>query len=93
MLVVLSIIVLFVILAGIGEHSRSRHSRPNIHFCNDGMKGHERRVAEFYGDDLDEFEKEWNAREELNKKLQHLKDGESTVIDGVTYTKRVLKAF
>ena len=39
---------------------------PKVHICNDGLAGHERRVAEFYGDDYDEILRE---RAEIQRKI------------------------
>jgi hypothetical protein len=64
----LLIIFVFFIFIVFGPKSSkgSKSHGPIIHICNDGIEGHERRVAEFYGDDYDEILRE---RAELQRKI------------------------
>lgn len=44
--------LLWFFLMSISRYPKRRDAR--LHFCDQGMEGHNRRVAEFYGEDYDE---------------------------------------
>ena len=63
----IGLVLLFFLFTVVLTSNKNTDRRgPTIHFCNGGMEGHHRRVAEFYGDDYDE---ELQARKDLQAKV------------------------
>ena len=92
-MIILALIVIAFILLKSSDHKTGPRGGPTVGFCNDGMRGHERRVAEFYGDDLDELEERFAMEDRRSKALEGMVDGETREFEGVKYTSQSLKSF
>jgi len=81
---VIFIIGIFFFAAMSDRKGRQRSGGPTIHFCEDGIEGHERRVCEFYGDDYDEMVAERERLFAYREQMQNHPDVEEKVIGGIT---------
>lgn len=85
MLSILSIIFLYwLLLTTITKQCNSKRltGGGKISFCNDGMEGHKRRVAEFFGE-VERYERE----KRLCEALKDMQVGETREFEGKNYTK------
>lgn len=90
-MIAIALIIICLFIMSAGNNKTGSRGGPTINICNDGMRGHERRVAEFYGDDLDELEERFAEQDRRSIALEGMKEGETREFEGKKYTRMSVK--